>query len=108
MDMKIVQKSFTFGNSQISFETGRVARQAHGAVFASMDDTQVLVSVVGAKEAKPGQSFFPLSVDYIEKTYAAGKIPGGFLKREADQARKRPLPQDSLIVLFVRYFLMAI
>jgi polyribonucleotide nucleotidyltransferase len=91
MDMNIVQKSFTFGNSQISFETGRVARQAHGAVFASMDDTQVLVSVVGAKEAKPGQSFFPLSVDYIEKTYAAGKIPGGFLKREGRPSEKETL-----------------
>jgi len=91
MDMNIVQKSFTFGNSQISFETGRVARQAHGAVLASMDDTQVLVSVVGAKEAKPGQSFFPLSVDYIEKTYAAGKIPGGFLKREGRPSEKETL-----------------
>ena len=91
MDMKIVQKSFTFGNSQISFETGRVARQAHGAVLASMDDTQVLVSVVGAKEAKPGQYFFPLSVDYIEKTYAAGKIPGGFLKREGRPSEKETL-----------------
>ena len=91
MDMKIVQKTFTFGNSQISFETGRVARQAHGAVLASMDDTQVLVSVVGAKEAKPGQSFFPLSVDYIEKTYAAGKIPGGFLKREGRPSEKETL-----------------
>jgi polyribonucleotide nucleotidyltransferase len=91
MDMKIVQKSFTFGNSQISFETGRIARQAHGAVLASMDDTQVLVSVVGAKEAKPGQSFFPLSVDYIEKTYAAGKIPGGFLKREGRPSEKETL-----------------
>ena len=91
MDMKIVQKSFTFGNSQISFETGRVARQAHGAVLASMDDTQVLVSVVGAKEAKLGQSFFPLSVDYIEKTYAAGKIPGGFLKREGRPSEKETL-----------------
>ena len=91
MDMKIVQKSFKFGNSQISFETGRVARQAHGAVLASMDDTQVLVSVVGAKEAKPGQSFFPLSVDYIEKTYAAGKIPGGFLKREGRPSEKETL-----------------
>ena len=91
MDMKIVQKSFMFGNSQISFETGRVARQAHGAVLASMDDTQVLVSVVGAKEAKPGQSFFPLSVDYIEKTYAAGKIPGGFLKREGRPSEKETL-----------------
>ena len=91
MDMNIVQKSFTFGNSQITFETGRVARQAHGAVLASMDDTQVLVSVVGAKEAKPGQSFFPLSVDYIEKTYAAGKIPGGFLKREGRPSEKEAL-----------------
>ena len=91
MDMKIVQKSFMFGNSQISFETGRIARQAHGAVLASMDDTQVLVSVVGAKEAKPGQSFFPLSVDYIEKTYAAGKIPGGFLKREGRPSEKETL-----------------
>ena len=91
MDMNIVQKSFTFGNSQITFETGRIARQAHGAVLASMDDTQVLVSVVGAKEAKPGQSFFPLSVDYIEKTYAAGKIPGGFLKREGRPSEKETL-----------------
>ena len=91
MDMNIVQKAFTFGNSQISFETGRIARQAHGAVLASMDDTQVLVSVVGAKEAKPGQSFFPLSVDYIEKTYAAGKIPGGFLKREGRPSEKETL-----------------
>ena len=91
MDMNIVQKSFTFGNNQISFETGRIARQAHGAVLASMDDTQVLVSVVGAKEAKPGQSFFPLSVDYIEKTYAAGKIPGGFLKREGRPSEKETL-----------------
>jgi len=89
--MNIVQKSFTFGNSQITFETGRVARQAHGAVLASMDDTQVLVSVVGAKEAKQGQSFFPLSVDYIEKTYAAGKIPGGFLKREGRPSEKETL-----------------
>ena len=91
MNMNIVQKSFTFGNSQITFETGRIARQAHGAVLASMDDTQVLVSVVGAKEARPGQDFFPLSVDYIEKTYAAGKIPGGFLKREGRPSEKETL-----------------
>jgi len=89
--MNIVQKSFTFGNSQISFETGRIARQAHGAVLASMDDTQVLATVVGAKDAKPGQSFFPLSVDYIEKIYAAGKIPGGFLKREGRPSEKETL-----------------
>ncbi len=91
MNMNIVQKSFALGNSQITFETGRIARQAHGAVFASMDDTQVLVSVVGANEARAGQSFFPLSVDYIEKTYAAGKIPGGFLKREGRPSEKETL-----------------
>ena len=91
MNMNIVQKSFALGNSQITFETGRIARQAHGAVLASMDDTQVLVSVVGANEARAGQSFFPLSVDYIEKTYAAGKIPGGFLKREGRPSEKETL-----------------
>ena len=91
MNMNIVQISFKFGNSQITFETGRIARQAHGAVLASMDDTQVLVSIVGAKEAREGQSFFPLSVDYIEKTYAAGKIPGGFLKREGRPSEKETL-----------------
>ena len=91
MNMNIVQKSFKFGNSQITFETGRIARQAHGAVLASMDDTQVLVSIVGAKEAREGQSFFPLSVEYIEKTYAAGKIPGGFLKREGRPSEKETL-----------------
>ena len=91
MNMNIVQKSFAFGNSQVTFETGRIARQAHGAVLASMDDTHVLVSVVGAKEARVGQDFFPLSVDYIEKTYAAGKIPGGFLKREGRPSEKETL-----------------
>ncbi|MDP6974109.1 MAG: polyribonucleotide nucleotidyltransferase [Gammaproteobacteria bacterium] len=91
MNMNIVQKSFALGKSQITFETGRIARQAHGAVLASMDDTQVLVSVVGAKDAREGQSFFPLSVDYIEKTYAAGKIPGGFLKREGRPSEKETL-----------------
>jgi len=89
--MNIVKKSFKFGKSQITFETGRIARQAHGAVFASMDDTQVFVSVVGAKDAREGQDFFPLSVDYIEKTYAAGKIPGGFLKREGRPSEKETL-----------------
>jgi len=91
MNMNIVQKSFTLGNSKITFEKGRIARQAQGAVFASMDDTQVLVSVVGTKEAREGQNFFPLSVDYIEKTYAAGKIPGGFLKREGRPSEKETL-----------------
>ena len=79
------------GKHTITLETGRIARQAHGAVLASMDDTQVLVTVVASKETQPGQDFFPLSVDYVEKTYAAGKIPGGFLKREARATEKETL-----------------
>lgn len=91
MDMNIKTKSFVMGKHTITLETGRIARQAHGAVLASMDDTQVLVTVVGSKEMHPGQDFFPLSVDYIEKTYATGKIPGGFLKREARPSEKETL-----------------
>lgn len=91
MEMNIVKKSFTLGKHTITLETGRIARQANGAVLASMDDTQVLVTVVGSKEMRPGQDFFPLSVDYIEKTYAAGKIPGGFLKREGRPSEKETL-----------------
>ena len=91
MEMNVVKKSFAMGKHTITLETGRIARQAHGAVLASMDDTQVLVTVVGSKEMRPGQDFFPLSVDYIEKTYAAGKIPGGFLKREARPSEKETL-----------------
>ncbi len=91
MDMNIVTKSFAMGKHTITLETGRIARQAHGAVLASMDDTQVLVTVVGSRETNPDQDFFALSVDYIEKTYAAGKIPGGFLKREARPSEKETL-----------------
>ncbi|BBB22533.1 polyribonucleotide nucleotidyltransferase [Abyssogena phaseoliformis symbiont OG214] len=91
MDMNIKIKSFVMGKHTITLETGRIARQAHGAVLASMDDTQVLVTVVGSKEMRPGQDFFPLSVDYIEKTYATGKIPGGFLKRETRPSEKETL-----------------
>ena len=87
----VVTKSFQLGKHKITLETGRIARQAHGAVLASMDDTQVLVTVVGSKEMRPGQDFFPLSVDYVEKTYAAGKIPGGFMKREARPTEKETL-----------------
>ena len=89
--MNIITKSFTLGKHTITLETGRIARQAHGAVLASMNDTQVLVTVVGNKQTKQGQDFFPLSVDYIEKTYAAGKIPGGFLKREGRPSEKEIL-----------------
>jgi polyribonucleotide nucleotidyltransferase len=91
MEMNIVKKSFAMGKHTITLETGRIARQAHGAVLASMDDTQVLVTVVASKETQPGQDFFPLSVDYVEKTYATGKIPGGFLKREARPTEKETL-----------------
>ncbi|AHF01167.1 polynucleotide phosphorylase/polyadenylase [Thiomicrospira aerophila AL3] len=73
---------FQYGQHQVTFETGEIARQADGAVIVGMGDTRVLVTVVGAKQAKEGQDFFPLTVNYQEKAFAAGKIPGGFLKRE--------------------------
>lgn len=76
-------KSFQYGQHTVTFETGEIARQADGAVVVGMGDTRILVTVVGAKKAKEGQDFFPLTVNYQEKAYAAGKIPGGFLKREA-------------------------
>jgi polyribonucleotide nucleotidyltransferase len=77
-----VTKSFKWGAHTVRMETGEIARQAGGAVLVDIDDTVVLATVVAAKKAKPGQDFFPLTVDYIEKTYAAGKIPGSFFKRE--------------------------
>jgi polyribonucleotide nucleotidyltransferase len=77
-----VTKSFQWGQHIVTMETGEIARQASGAVVVSIEDTVVLATVVAAKKAKPGQDFFPLTVDYIEKTYAAGKIPGSFFKRE--------------------------
>ncbi|MBS7350479.1 MAG: polyribonucleotide nucleotidyltransferase [Comamonas sp.] len=78
-----VTKTFQWGQHQVTMETGEIARQASGAVLVNIDDTVVLATVVASKTAKPGQDFFPLTVDYIEKTYAAGKIPGSFFKREA-------------------------
>merc|ERR1712170_103250 len=77
-----ITKTFQYGQHTVTLETGVIARQATAAVMASMDDTSVLVTVVGKKEAKADQDFFPLTVNYQEKTYAAGKIPGGFFKRE--------------------------
>ncbi|MEF7615572.1 polyribonucleotide nucleotidyltransferase [Aquincola sp. MAHUQ-54] len=77
-----VTKTFQWGQHTVTLETGEVARQSTGAVLVNMDDTVVLATVVAKKEPKPGQDFFPLTVDYIEKTYAAGKIPGSFFKRE--------------------------
>ena len=89
--MNPVIKKFNYGKHTVTLETGRVARQASGAVVASMDDTVVLATVVGARSAKPGQDFFPLAVHYQEKTYAAGRIPGGFFKREARPSEKETL-----------------
>jgi polyribonucleotide nucleotidyltransferase len=86
-----VTKTFEYGQHTVTLETGVIARQATAAVMASMDDTSVLVSVVGKKEAVQGQDFFPLTVNYQEKTYAAGKIPGGFFKREG-----RPSEEETL------------
>lgn len=86
-----VTKSFQYGRHTVTLETGEVARQASGAVLVSVEDTVVLVSVVGSKNVKPGQDFFPLTVDYLERTYAAGKIPGGFFKREGKQSEKEIL-----------------
>jgi polyribonucleotide nucleotidyltransferase len=77
-----VTKTFQWGQHRVTLETGEIARQATGAVIVNVEDTVILATVVGAKGAKPGQDFFPLTVDYIEKSYAAGKIPGSFFKRE--------------------------
>jgi len=84
-------KTFEFGGQTVTLETGRVARQADGAVIASVGKTQVLATVVAARSTKPGQDFFPLSVHYQEKMYAAGRIPGGYLKREGRPSEKETL-----------------
>ncbi|WP_417665534.1 polyribonucleotide nucleotidyltransferase [Pseudidiomarina sp.] len=89
--MNPITKKFQYGQHTVTLETGAMARQATGAVLASMDDTTVLVTVVAKKEAKEGQDFFPLTVNYQERTYAAGKIPGGFFKREG-----RPSENETL------------
>jgi polyribonucleotide nucleotidyltransferase len=84
-------KKFQYGNHTVTLETGRIARQATGAVLCSIDNTSVLCTVVGAREAKAGMDFFPLGVHYVEKAYAAGKIPGGFFKREGRPNEKETL-----------------
>ncbi|SBR51869.1 polyribonucleotide nucleotidyltransferase [Halomonas sp. HL-93] len=89
--MNPVKKTFQYGRSTVTLETGRIARQATGAVMVTMDDTVVLCTVVAKKEANPNQPFFPLSVHYQEKTYAVGKIPGGFFKREGRPTEKETL-----------------
>ena len=89
---KKVVKTFQWGQQQVTMETGEIARQSGGAVIVDVGDTVVLATVVASKSAKPGQDFFPLTVDYLEKTYAAGKIPGGFFRREG-----RPSEGETLI-----------
>jgi len=86
-----VKKTLMWGRHQLTLETGEIARQASGAVMVTMDDTVVLVTAVAARNAKPGQDFFPLTVDYQERTYAAGKIPGGFFRREGRPSEKEIL-----------------
>ena len=87
----IAKEEFQYGQHKVILETGEIARQASGAVVVNIEDTIVLATVVAAKSAKPGQDFFPLTVDYMEKTYAAGKIPGGFFKREGRPSEKEIL-----------------
>ncbi|MDH5620975.1 MAG: polyribonucleotide nucleotidyltransferase [Gammaproteobacteria bacterium] len=89
--MNSTKKSFQFGEHEVTIETGGVARQADGAVIVNMADTTVLVTAVGRKVAEPGRDFFPLTVNYQEKTYAAGRIPGGFFKREGRPSEKETL-----------------
>ena len=89
--MKPIKKSTTYGRHKLTIETGEIARQAHGAAIVSLDDTVVLVTVVGAKSVRVGQDFFPLTVDYQERSYAAGRIPGSFFKREGRPSEKEIL-----------------
>ncbi|MEY3393724.1 MAG: hypothetical protein RL498_680, partial [Pseudomonadota bacterium] len=89
---KIVRKEIVWGGKKLSIETGKIARQADGAVILTSGDTVILATVVGAKKAKPDIDFFPLTVNYQEKYYASGKIPGGYFKREA-----RPTESETLI-----------
>jgi len=86
-----IKKTFQYGEHQVTLETGEIARQASGAVIVSMAETVVMVSVVGSRDSDPNRGFFPLTVDYQEKTYAAGKIPGGFFKREGRPNEKETL-----------------
>ena len=89
--MSVVSKSFPYGSHTVTIETGEMARQADGAVKVSMGDTVVLVTAVAEKTARAGRDFFPLTVNYVEKTYAAGRIPGGFFKREGRPTEKETL-----------------
>ena len=85
----VFRKELMWGGRRLVLETGKVARQADGAVLATYGETTVLCTAVAAKTPKPGQDFFPLTVNYQEKTFAAGKIPGGFFKREGRPSERR-------------------
>ena len=89
--MNPIKKTITWGRHKLTLETGEIARQAHGAVLVNLEDTVVLVTVTGDKKAEPGKDFLPLTVDYQERTYAAGKIPGGFFRREGRPSEKEIL-----------------
>jgi polyribonucleotide nucleotidyltransferase len=89
--MTPIKKSVQYGKHTLTIETGEIARQANGAALVALGDTSVLVTVVGAKDAAGGRDFFPLTVDYQERTYAAGKIPGGFFRREGRPSEKEIL-----------------
>ncbi len=89
--MSAIKKSFKYGDHTVTIETGELARQADGAVLVTMSETVVLVTAVGLRKATPGRDFFPLTVNYQEKTYAAGRIPGGFFKREGRPTEKETL-----------------
>ncbi len=89
--MAVHKKSFQYGDHTVTLETGKVARQATGSVWVNMSDTVVLVTAVGRREADPGRDFFPLTINYQERTYAAGKVPGGFFKREGRPTEKETL-----------------
>jgi polyribonucleotide nucleotidyltransferase len=89
--VNVIKKTFQYGDHQVTLETGAIARQADGAVLVSIGDTVALVTAVGRRDADPGRDFFPLTVNYQERTYAAGKIPGGFFKREGRPSEKETL-----------------
>ena len=89
--MSLVKKSFQYGSHQVTLETGEMARQADGAVLVTMGETVVLVTAVAKKQADPNKDFFPMTINYVEKTYAAGRIPGGFFKREGRPTEKETL-----------------
>ena len=95
---KVVKKEIEVAGKKISLETGKIARQADGAIIAQYGETVVLATAVGAKKVNPEVDYFPLSVNYQEKYYAAGKIPGGYFKREA-----RPTENETLVSRSVSY-----